>query len=70
MVCSKNNFRLENGSQKVLFALELLTVMSSIVISEALLKDLDDFNDEDDEEQFQELRLMYLSNSSGLKEFA
>ena len=70
MICSKNNFRLENGSQKVLIALELLTVISSIVISEALLKDLDDFNDEDDEEQFQDLRLMYLSNSSGLKEFA
>jgi hypothetical protein len=43
---------LQNGSKKLLFALESMISISCIVTSEAMLKDIDQFDDEDDEEQF------------------
>ena len=47
----------------------MMTKISSIVISEAILKDLKSIDDEDDEQQFQELRLLYISNTVAIKDF-
>lgn len=49
--------------------LEMMTMISSVVMSEAILKDLSAIDDEDDEQQFQELRLLYVSNTVAMKDF-
>ena len=47
----------------------MMTMISSVVMSEAILKDLSAIDDEDDEQQFQELRLLYVSNTVAIKDF-
>lgn len=58
-----------NGSQRLLSVLESMTIISSVVISEAILKDLGAIDDESDEQQLQELRLLYVSNTAAIKDF-
>lgn len=55
LVQSSQSGCINNGSTKLLKALEYMTIITSIVISDALLKDGEQFADEEDEIQFEEL---------------
>lgn len=47
-----------------------MTIITCLVISEAMLKDGEQFSDEDDEIQFEELHQLYTTNHLIIKEFA
>lgn len=47
-----------------------MTIITCIVMSEAMLKDEEEFSDEDDEAQFEELHRLYTTNHLVIKEFA
>ena len=47
-----------------------MTIITCIVMSEAMLKDEEEFSDEDDEAQFEELHRLYTTNHIVIKEFA
>ena len=59
-----------SGSTKLLKALEIMTNIACNVISEAILKGIDGINDEDDEQMFHEIRLLYISNNQSARDFA
>ena len=47
-----------------------MTIITCIVVSEALLKDGEQFPDEEDEIQFEELHQLYTTNHMIIKDFA
>ena len=47
-----------------------MTIITCIVVSEALLKDGEQFPDEEDEIQFEELHQIYTTNHMIIKDFA
>jgi hypothetical protein len=59
-----------SGSSKLLKSIEILTNIACNVVSEAILKGIDGINDEDDEQMFHEIRLLYISNNQAAKDFA
>ena len=70
LVQSSQTGCINNGSTKLLKALEYMTIITCIVMSEAMLKDEEEFSDEDDEAQFEELHRLYTTNHLVIKEFA
>lgn len=70
LVQSSQSGCINNGSTKLLKALEYMTIITSIVISDALLKDGEQFPDEEDEIQFEELHQLFTTNHLIVKEFA
>lgn len=70
LVQSSQSGCINNGSTKLLKALEYMTIITCIVMSEAMLKEEDEFSDEDDEAQFEELHRLYTTNHLVIKEFA
>ena len=61
---------INSGSTKLLKALEYMTYITCIVTSDAMLKDGEQFPDEDDESQFEGLQQLYTTNHLIVKEFA
>jgi hypothetical protein len=59
-----------NGSTKLLRAIEYMTIITCIVVSQGMLKDTDLFPDEDDEIQFEEIQQLYATNHLIVKEFS
>ena len=70
LVQSSSKMVVTSGSTKLLKALEIITNIACNVISEAILKGIDGINDEDDEQMFHEIRLLYISNNSAARDFA
>ena len=70
LVQSSQNGCINNGSTKLLKALEYMTYITCIVMSDAMLKDVVQLLDEDDEIQFEELHELYTTNHLIIKEFA
>jgi len=70
LVQSSQSGCINNGSTKLLKALEYMTIITCIVVSEALLKDGEQFPDEEDEIQFEELHQLYTTNHMIIKDFA
>lgn len=70
LVQSSQTNCIHNSSTKLLKALEYITIITCIVMSEAMLKDEEEFSDEEDEAQFEELHRLYTTNHLVIKEFA
>ena len=70
LVQSSQTKCIHNGSTKLLKALEYIAIITCIVMSEAMLKDEEEFSEEEDERQFEELHKLYTTNHLVIKEFA
>lgn len=70
LVQSQQSGCINSGSTKLLKALEYMTYITCIVTSDAMLKDGEQFPDEDDESQFEGLQQLYTTNHLIVKEFA
>ena len=49
LIQSKNTLSLSNGSPKLLKAIEHMTLISCLIMSEAMLREAEEFSEEEDE---------------------
>ena len=49
LIESKNTHNLSNGSPKLLKAIEHMTLISCLIMSEAMLREIEEFSEEEDE---------------------